>query len=120
VTRTTIPTGLSPRARRLWRALEIYDFDPGEQQVRIQLVRMVTLADRISDELASAELTVLGSRSQPVESPLAAMGIKTADSIARLSGRLNLPDRDLAAVAASQLGKLGARRRWHHPSKRAS
>lgn len=121
MTRPTIPTGLGPRGRRLWRELDAaYDFDAGEHQVAIELCRTVSLADRIETQLASEPLTVVGSQGQPVPNPLIAALAKTRDLVARLTARLSLPDQDLADNAASQLGRLGARRRWHHPRTRAS
>ena len=121
MTRSTIPTGLSLRGRRLWRELHAeFELDAGEDQVAIELVRLLSLSDRIDVALAVGALLVKGSREQDVANPLIAARIKNAEAIGRLTARLSLPDRDKAVAAASQLGRLGARRRWHHPKARSA
>ncbi len=120
VTRSTIPSGLGPRGRRKWRELNAYEFDAGEAEVRVEFCRLLDLADRIDAALAVGALLVKGSRDQDVENPLLAAKIRTAEAIGRLGGRLSLPDQDKADNAASQLGRLGARRRWHHPKSRSA
>ena len=107
------PPGLGTRGRRLFRALAAdFDFDAGESIVLVEACRTADLVDRLASELTAAALVVEGSRGQSVLNPLAAELRQQRDLLARLLGRLSLPDADAGNVAASVLGRRGADARW--------
>ena len=113
-----VPSGLSLRGRRLWRALtSAYEFDAGESVVLSEACRTADLVDRLASRLAAEELIVDGSRGQSVLNPIAAELRLQRDLLGRLLGRLALPDADSGMSAAAVLGRRGNDARWHQPKK---
>lgn len=108
------PRSLGPRGRRLWRRITAdFELQASELELLGDAARTADLVDRLTEHLSREELIVDGSRGQSVVNPVAAELRLQRELLARLLGRLALPEEDDDdQVAAMRLGRRGAAVRW--------
>jgi hypothetical protein len=64
------PKGLDASGRRLWKSVVTdYDLDVHEQLLLVQACRCVDRLDRLAEEAAAAEVTVINARGDQVPHP---------------------------------------------------
>lgn len=114
------PADLGAAGRRLWLdVLAVYGLTKPATAVLHEACRTRDVVDRLTAELAAADLVVEGSKGQPAANPLLAEVRMQRDLFGRLMARLALPDvdpdgdeRDVIETAAARLGRRGADARW--------
>ncbi len=87
-----VPKGLQASGRRLWRSVAAdYDLDVHEQLLLLQACRCVDRLDRLAEEAASAEVTVINARGDQVPHPALTESRQQSVTLARLLASLRLP-----------------------------
>lgn len=104
------PTGLAPSGKALWREVTgEYTLRPDELEVLESACRLADRIDQLEAALAADDLIVAGSRGQPAVNPLVPEIRMTHDLVARLLGRLALPDDGDRSAARGQRRSVSAR-----------
>jgi hypothetical protein len=116
--RVEAPTGLGPKARRLWQDVtSVYALRPDELRLLEDAVREVDIVERLTDALAGSSTASPGSKGQERVSPLFAEVRQHRLVLARLLRQLELPDHDAnrareRETARSSRARRAARERW--------
>ncbi|MFE2912830.1 hypothetical protein [Kitasatospora indigofera] len=111
------PDGLGPAGGALWEEIAgVYELRPDEVRVLLDACREADLVDRLTTELATADLMVRGSQGQLVASPLVSEVRQHRTVLASLLRALKLPDSPAGAGQKSQhtseQARAAARARW--------
>ena len=102
---TKPPSGLLAPGRALWRAVhDAYELEPAEPALLLAACRTVDELDRLTTELATAPLTVVGSTGQPRANPLLAEVRQHRQILAVLLAQLEVPVDEVVPVRRRQRG----------------
>lgn len=118
MTKPRMPSGLSSRAKRFWAALiDTYEFEPWETIAVEDVVREMTVVDRLQRIVDSSESTrVRGSQGQPVAIPELAELRQHRQVLSSLMKALKLPESEEATetkrASVSEQNRKAARARW--------
>ena len=86
------PKGLDASRPRLWKSVTTdYDLDVHEQLLLVQACRCVDRLDRLAEEAAAAEVTVINARGDQVPHPRLTESRQQSLTLARLLASLRLP-----------------------------
>lgn len=110
------PAGLGLSGRRLWKAvLSDYELNPAELVLLEHACRTADTLARLDTALAEADLSVQGSKGQPVANALLKEAREERQLLGRLLDQLGLPD-DGGSVwdglTASSRARKAALQRW--------
>lgn len=109
--RPKAPVTLGPTGRRLWRDIvRKWDLRPDELRILLDAGATADLVDDLAGALETAGVTSTGSKGQPRVNPLVPELQRARDLLARLLGKLDLPDAPKSF--ASQRASDAARTRW--------
>lgn len=116
------PNGLGPGGRRLWHdVLAEFDLTGAELELLRQACRTVDELDGLESALAESDMTVIGSRGQPVSNALLSEIRDHRAMLTRLVAAMDLPEEPATpASAASTRASDAATRRWNLEKHRRS
>jgi predicted aminopeptidase len=111
-TRLRVPNGLGAEGRKLWKDIVgEFDFEgePHKRRVLFDACAVADMVQRLSEAATEAPLTTLGSQRQEVAHPVHTQLLAAREQLARMLGRLSLPETDEALAEKAE--KLSRTRR---------
>jgi len=122
---TRVPDGLGERGAAFWaHAVEVFEADRHEQELLVQVCRLLDRADELQSEITGHGVVLTTSRGDRRPNPAVAEERQLSLALGRLLAQLEIPaeDESLAIRSpASARASSAARSRWStHTPRRSS
>ena len=117
------PVGVSGRGARFWRETHrVYQLEPDETLLLVEVCRLVTLLDQAAETIARDGPMSVGAAGQPVAHPAIAAADRMRPLLMRAVAQLALPHPDGKSVPTGHQvrGQAANAARWSDPEAGAT